>query len=154
VTLGRTPGRCGGCVAAVLALVSSATLADGSTAKGSEALTKYCASARPFLRYDAVDPALLTAGARYTPPRLSVVMGQKVSAVSRRLAMQGTVALGAVVNSAGRVAHAAVVEPSAHEALEREAIVLLKDADFVPATVNGTAVRSCTIVRFVFKVRE
>jgi TonB family protein len=138
----------------VVALASPATLADASTTERSEQLTKYCASARPLLRYDAVDPALLSAGARYTPPRPSAVMGQKVSEVSRRIAMQGTVLLGAVVNSVGRVAHVAVVERSAHTALDREAIVILKDADFVPATLNGKAVRSCTMVRFEFKVTE
>jgi hypothetical protein len=37
-----------------LALASPATLADAPAVKGSAALTKYCSSARPFLRYDAV----------------------------------------------------------------------------------------------------
>ena len=75
-----------------------------------------------------------------------------VQAASRRLAREGSVVLGLVINSVGRTAHASVLEKSEYSDLDREALVILKDADFAPATLNGDPVRACTIIKVVFKV--
>jgi TonB family protein len=81
-------------------------------------------------------------------------MGQKVQAASRRLAMEGSLVLGLVINSVGRAAHLAVLEKSEHAELDSEALAILKDADFSPATIDGTAVRACTLLKVTFKVAE
>jgi len=79
-------------------------------------------------------------------------MGQKVQAASRRLAMEGSLVLGLVINSVGRSAHLSVLEKSEHAELDREALVILKDADFAPATLDGKPVRSCMLIKVTFKV--
>jgi outer membrane biosynthesis protein TonB len=45
-----------------------------------------------------------------------------------------------------------VLENSEHVELDREALTILKDADFAPATLDGNPVRACTIIKVVFKV--
>jgi TonB family protein len=79
-------------------------------------------------------------------------MGQKVQAASRRLAMEGSVFLGLVINSVGRSAHLSVLEKSEHAELDREALAILKDADFSPATLDGKPVRACMLIKVIFKV--
>jgi TonB family protein len=79
-------------------------------------------------------------------------MGQKVRAASRRLAMEGSVVLGLVINSVGRTALASVLEKSKYSELDLEALAILKDADFAPATLDGEPVRTCTIIKVEFKV--
>jgi TonB family protein len=79
-------------------------------------------------------------------------MDQKVRAASRRLAREGTVVLGLVINSVGRTALASVLEKSEYAQLDSEALTILKDADFAPATLDGDPVRACTIIKLVFKV--
>ena len=115
-------------------------------------LSSFCRSARPLMRHDALDPASVSAPAIYVAPRPTVVMGQKVRAASRRLVMEGSVVVGLVINSVGRAAHAAVLDSSEHSELDREALKILKDADFAPATLHGDPVRACTIIKVVFKV--
>ena len=115
-------------------------------------LTSYCVSAQQFLSHEALDPASVSKGSKYVSPRATVMMGQKVQAASRRLAMEGTVVLGLVVNSGGRAAHVAVLEKSDYAALDSEALSLVKDADFAPATLNGADIRSCMLLRVTFKV--
>ena len=140
--------------AVLLALVlSEASLAATplSTERSSQ-LTKFCSSARPLLRHDALDPSSVSAPGIYVAPRPTVVMGQKVQAASRRLAMEGSVVLGLVINSVGRTAHASVLERSEYSELDRKALAILKDADFAPATLDGDPVRACTIIKVVFKV--
>jgi TonB family protein len=78
-------------------------------------------------------------------------MGQKVQAASRRLAMEGSVVLGLVINSVGRAAHVAVLEKSEHAELDSEALAILKDADFSPAALDGKAIRACTLLKVTFK---
>jgi TonB family protein len=115
-------------------------------------LTEFCISAQPFLRHSALDPASVSETAAYQPPRPTVVMGQKVQAASRRLAMEGSLVLGLVIDSAGRAAHLTVLEKSEHAELDNEALAILKDTDFSPATVDGNAVRACTLLKVTFKV--
>ncbi|MFO1401724.1 MAG: TonB family protein [Steroidobacteraceae bacterium] len=79
-------------------------------------------------------------------------MGQKVEAASRRLAMEGAVVLGLVINSVGKAAHVAVLEKSEHVELDSEASSILKDADFSPATLEGKPVRACILIKVTFKV--
>jgi TonB family protein len=120
----------------------------------SRQLTAYCGSAQPLLRHPALDPASVSAAKAYIAPRPTVVMGQKVQAASRRLSLEGSVVLGLVINSVGRAAHLAVLEKSQHAELDSEALSILKAADFSPATVDGTPVRACTLLKVTFKVVE
>ena len=129
---------------AVVALAFSGTsfAASQLSPERSAQLTAFCSSAQPFLRHAALDPASISASAAFVAPRPTVVMGQKVQAASRRLAMEGSVVLGLVINSVGRAAHLAVLEKSEHAELDREALLILKDVDFSPATIDGNAVRA------------
>jgi TonB family protein len=120
--------------------------------EGSAQLTAYCSSAQASLHHPALDPASVYAGAAYQPPRPTALMSQKVQAASRRLAMQGSVVLGLVVNSVGRAAHVAVLERSEHVELDREALAILKSANFAPATLDGDSVQACTVIKVTFKV--
>ena len=140
--------------AVLLALVVPGTslAATPLSPERSAQLTAFCIDARPLLRHDALDPGSVSAASIYVSPRPTVVMGQKVQAASRRLAREGSVVLGLVINSVGRTAHASVLEKSEYSDLDREALVILKDADFAPATLNGDPVRACTIIKVVFKV--
>lgn len=115
-------------------------------------LTAFCGSAQSFLRQPALDPASVSARSSYVAPLPTVVMGQKVQAASRRLALEGSVVLGLVINSVGRAAHLRVLEKSAHAELDREALAILEDADFAPATLDGNPVRSCMLIKVTFKV--
>jgi len=117
-------------------------------------LTEFCAAARVHLRHDALNPVTLGDTVDFVWPTPTVVMGQKVRAASRRLALQGTVLLGLVVNSVGRTAFVAVIEKSEHQALDDEASAILRDADFSPATLGAQRVRSCMLIRVTFKVGE
>jgi TonB family protein len=140
--------------AALLALVlpGASLAATPLSPERSAQLTTFCSSARPLLLHDALDPGLVSAPANYVAPRPTVVMGQKVQAASRRLAMEGSVVLGLVINSVGRTAYASVLEKSEYAELDREALAILKDTDFAPATLDGEPVRACTIIKVVFKV--
>ena len=115
-------------------------------------LSAYCGSAQPFLNHPALDPASVPAETVYVAPRPTVVLGQKVQAASRRLAMEGSVVLGLVINSLGRAAHLAVLEQSEHTELDSEALAILKETDFSPATIDGNPVRVCTLLKVTFKV--
>ncbi len=135
-----------------LALTGTSLAGGRLNPERSKRLTTYCNSARPFLRHPALDPASLSAKAVYVAPLPTVVLGQKVSAASRRLAMEGFLVLGLVINSAGRVAHLAVVEKSEHAELDSEALSILKDAEFSPATLDGSAIRACMLLGVRFKL--
>ena len=140
--------------AALLAmlLIGASSSATQLSPERSAQLTEYCASAQPLLRHAALDPAAVLSGAVYSAPRPTVVMGQKVQAASKRLGWEGSVVLGLVINSVGRVAHVSVLERSEHGELDREAVSILKSADFSPATLDGKAVRACSVIKVTFKV--
>ena len=123
----------------------------GTTSLKREQLTNYCAAARAQLGYDALDPGSLAATALYVPARLSIAMGRKVRAASTRLAMEGTVLLGLVVNSVGSTAHVQVLEKSEYQTLDNEAMAIFMNAEFKPATLDGAPIRACMLLRVRFK---
>ena len=139
--------------AALLSLVlfGASSSATQLSPERSAQLTEYCASAQPFLRNPALDPASVSSGAVYSAPRPTVVMGQKLQAASRRLGWEGSVVLGMVINSVGRAAHVSVLERSEHGELDNEAVSILKGADFAPATLDGKPVRACLVIKVTFK---
>ena len=115
-------------------------------------LTAYCAGVQSLLRQPALDPASISVGAAYDAPRPTAILGQKVQAASNRLALEGSLVLGLVINSVGRTANVSVLEKSEHAALDFEALDILRGADFAPATLDGVPVRACTMIRITFKV--
>ncbi len=137
---------------AALALLGTSFAAKSVSAERNARLSDFCSSARPFLRHDVLDPGSISAGAIYVAPHPTVVMGQKVQAASRRLAMEGSLVLGLVINSVGKAAHVSVLEKSQHSELDKEAVAILKDADFSPATLDSDHVRACMLIKVVFKV--
>lgn len=122
------------------------------SAERSAQLSSYCVAARPFLRHDVLDPAMVPTGSIYLAPRPTVMMGHRIQSAGLRFAMQGKVVLGLVVNSVGRTAHVAVLEKSGYPAFDREAVSILEDSRFAPATLDGAPTRACMTIRFVFKL--
>jgi TonB family protein len=121
----------------------------------SSEVSDFCSLAREhvrydFIRYDFFDPSSAPSGFSRAVPY--IVLGERVTRVSQRTGMEGTVLLGLVINSAGRVAYVKVVEKSTFSKLDDEAVTILKGAEFRPATISSRPVRSCEILKVVFKL--
>lgn len=114
-------------------------------------LTAFCHDAQSHLRYPALDPGSLPVGARFKAARPTLLLGQRIQESRRRLALEGTVAFGLVINSVGRVAHLMVLETSGEPVLDREAISILKTGVFAPASLEGKAVRACLLIKVTFR---
>jgi TonB family protein len=140
--------------AAALIGVIGIAAARGDPAPSLE-LSDFCGLAREhvrydFIRYDFVDPSSAPSGFSRAEPY--VVLGERVTRVSQRTGMEGTVRLGLVINRAGRIAYVKVIEKSAFSKLDDEAVALVKGAEFRPATLSSRPVRSCEILKVTFKL--
>jgi TonB family protein len=118
-------------------------------------LSDFCGLAREhvrydFIRYDFTDPSSAPSGFSQAEPY--IVLGERVTRVSQRTGMEGTVRLGLVINSVGRVAYVKVIEKSTFSKLDDEAVALLMGAEFRPATLSSRPVRSCEILKVTFKL--
>src|ERR1700730_5913190 len=115
--------------AALISVIGIAA-ARGDPAQRTE-LSDFCALAREhvrydFIRYDFVDPPSAPSGFSRAEPY--IVLGERVTRVSQRTGMEGTVRLGLVINSVGRVAYVQVVEKSTFTRLDDEAVAILRGA--------------------------
>jgi TonB family protein len=131
-----------------------AVAARGDPAQSSE-VYDFCSLAREhvrydFIRYDFLSPSSAPSGFSRAEPYL--ILGERVTRVSQRTGMEGTVRLGLVINSVGRVAYVQVVEKSTFSKLDDEAVAILQGAEFRPATLSSRPVRSCEILKVTFKL--
>jgi TonB family protein len=139
--------------AALIGVIGIAA-ARGDSAQTSE-VSDFCGLAREhvrydFIRYDFSNPSSGPSGSSQAEPY--IVLGERVTRVGQRTGMEGTVRLGLVINSVGRVAYVKVIEKSTFTKLDQEAVALLKGAEFRPATVSSRPVRSCEILKVTFKL--
>jgi TonB family protein len=114
-------------------------------------LTSFCNEAQSRLRFPALDPATLPAGARFKPARPTVLLGQRIQESRRRLALEGSAVLGVVTNSVGRVAYVTVIESSSEALIDDTALSNLKSGTFSPATLDGKPIRACALIKVTFR---